>query len=452
MALSSSPKSNSSASKAPKPTYRRASSAGQARPSAKSGAAKPSLKPSKKPFSKKPTASAKQRGTAKAAGSSRPVATPKRAGASKVSPQVQASKPKRPVASKPAQASKLKQPATPKAGRSPLQAGGSTVSQKSTLRAAQVPHKVAKRRRSIKIPGFLKPIASVFSAVGRAIASVFSRIPLPHVSRGLVFGLLGGSLLAILAAFVIANSPIFAATDIQLKGSAHVEQETVSALAEVPDGTTLLNVNESAILESLKASPWVAGVDIQREWPHTLVITPVEHKVQAIAYITADEIAWGISEDGTWIAPLSLAIAVDADGNEVALNDDGSAPEGATQLSPSDAALRLAQEAGALILTDVPSDVNPKSGETVNYEVVLAGLAYAKGFSPEFVAQIKSLSVSSVESIAANLTSGVEVSLGEPENIVEKERVVTKLLEEREGVTYINVREPGAYTFRAAPQ
>ena len=38
-----------------------------------------------------------------------------------------------------------------------------------------------------------------------------------------------------------------------------------------------------------------------------------------------------------------------------------------------------------------------------------------------------------VEAISANLVSGVEVSLGKPQNIVEKERVVTKLLAEHQG-------------------
>ena len=73
----------------------------------------------------------------------------------------------------------------------------------------------------------------------------------------------------------------------------------------------MFNVDEKAIYDSLKAIPWVKGVDVKREWPHTLVVTPVERKMRAIAFITADEVAWAIGEDGTWIAPLSLVVAVD---------------------------------------------------------------------------------------------------------------------------------------------
>ena len=74
-----------------------------------------------------------------------------------------------------------------------------------------------------------------------------------------------------------------------------------------------------------------------------------------------------------------------------------------------------------------------------------------RGFSGEFLAQIKDISIPSVEAISANLDNGVEVSLGDSDDIAKKERVVTKLLSQVEGVTYINVRSPGNYTFRNAP-
>ena len=83
--------------------------------------------------------------------------------------------------------------------------------------------------------------------------------------------------------------------------------------------------------------------------------------------------------------------------------------------------------------------------------MVLAGLKYANGFSDAFKQQIQSLSLPSVDAITAYLTSGIEVALGEPTDIETKERVVTRLLEQQEGVTYINVRVPDSYSFRSAP-
>ena len=312
-------------------------------------------------------------------------------------------------------------PSSPTAGASP----------------AQQPVRAAKRN----------PLAAAASALG----ALLGRLPLPHVRKGIMAAAAAGLVALAVVAVVVVNSPLFAATQVTVNGSEHVPQAAAQQLVKVPDGATLFNVNENQILESLQANPWVVGVDIERSYPHGLTITPVERDVKAIAFITADNIAWAIGDDGAWIAPLSLSVAVDANGAEVQPSADGTLPEGAQQLSGLDAALAIAKRDGALLLTDVPSDTEPKAGEQVDSDVVSAGLAYAKGFSSEFVAQIKDLSVASVEAISANLTNGVEVSLGEPENITEKERVVTKLLSQETGVTYINVREPGAYTFRSAP-
>ena len=161
---------------------------------------------------------------------------------------------------------------------------------------------------------------------------------------------------------------------------------------------------------------------------------------------------------------MSLSVTVDADGNVIsdgvtdvssgqadAATDASKAPEGGTAYSGLDAALKLADQLGAELLVDVAADVNPVSGQPVTAKTVLAGLSYVNGFSREFLDQVKDISVSSVEAVSANLTSGVEVSLGSPEDISTKERVVTKLLAEQEGVTYVNVRTPGAYTYRSVP-
>ena len=437
MGSSFSRKSSSSASKTPKPTYRRASAAGKGQASARPAS---SVSP-KTPRPRTAPAKAVSRPAAKPRAVAKAVPAAKAAPGVKAAPKslksvgektVAGIKGAGKVAAKPIAKSSLKQAAP----------------------AVKIPASKLPKAASPKtgaVAGPKKAVSSAMASAASAAGGLAGRIPRPKINPGKALIVIGVVFALFLAGFILANSPLFAATDIQVKGSDHVEVETARALIEVPEGTTMFNVDEKAIYDSLKAIPWVKGVDVKREWPHTLVVTPVERKMRAIAFITADEVAWAIGEDGTWIAPLSLVVAVDAEGNEVALNDDGSVPEGAAQLPAFEAALRIAQDSGSLLLTDVPSDISPKGGEPVNAKVVLAGLDYANGFSDEFVAQIKDISVASVEAISANLVSGVEVSLGKPQNIVEKERVVTKLLAEHQGVTYINVREPGAYTFRSTP-
>lgn len=263
-------------------------------------------------------------------------------------------------------------------------------------------------------------------------------------------GKIAGGILAAVAvlaiiAIVVINSGLFAATDIQIHGSEHVTKHDAMQLINLPENTSLFNVDPDQITEGLKQNPWVSGVDVQRQFPHTLIITPAERKVIAIAYISSDDLAWAIGDDDTWIAPLSTSVEVDDQGNVI------TSGEGANTLTGIDAALTLAKHYGAVLLTDVSADVAPVSGQAVSSKAVKAGLDYARGFSSEFLDQVKDISTPSVEAISANLDNGVEVSLGDSDDIAKKERIVTKLLSQVEGVTYINVRSPGNYTFRNAP-
>ena len=73
----------------------------------------------------------------------------------------------------------------------------------------------------------------------------------------------------------------------------------MNRLLDVPEGSTLFNIDADALAGSLKRNPWVDTVDVQREFPHKLIITPKEYKVAAVVYIAADDIAWAVSDAGT---------------------------------------------------------------------------------------------------------------------------------------------------------
>ncbi|OUO22477.1 hypothetical protein B5F89_01190 [Collinsella sp. An307] len=408
MASSSNRKSNSSVSKASKPTFRRAGS--------KASAPRPQAAPAPVPRqAKKPISSYTARTRV-----GKPVMR-KRASAPAAKPLKQ-----KPAAQKPI-GSKLSTPAVaalkkPQRRMKPL----------TTVAAP------AKPAPAGKAASLLGRIGAVFAGIAHAIGSFASgKVIAIVVACALVLGV-GG--------VVLVNSPVFAATDVVIEGSEHVSTEAAQRLVTIPSGTTLFNVNADAITEALSENPWVTGVSIEREFPHTLRIKPEERTVAAIVYIPADDIAWAIGSDGNWIAPVSLSVSTDAEGNVV----EGTV-EGGQTLTGADAAHALARKDGAILFTDVPTDVEPSTGREVSSEVVLAGLAYANGFSPEFIAQIQSLSLPSVDAITAYLDSGIEVSLGAPDDIETKERVVTRLLEQQQGVTYINVRVPDNYTFRSAP-
>ena len=420
MASSSDRKLNSSASRASKPTFRRAGG----RSGAPSQPQRKSVMPSKPAGSVRPAkrpAAGSQLGGRPAAkkvarSAARPSVTPKPA---------MGAKPSRPIASpKPSLGAKATRP-----GR----ALGASKPRMLTSVSASAKSQSGKK-------GF-NPLSSIGALANHATGAASAVKGKGKIVGGIL------AVLAVLAvvAVVVINSGLFAATDIQIQGSEHVTRHDAIQLIDLPEDTSLFNVNPDQITEGLKQNPWVSGVDVQRQFPHTLIITPTERKVIAIAYISSDDLAWAIGDDDTWIAPLSTSVDVDDQGNVITTG------EGANTLNGIDAALALAKHYGAVLLTDVSADVAPVSGQAVNSKAVKAGLDYVRGFSSEFLGQVKDISTPSVEAISANLDNGIEVSLGDSDDIAKKERIVTKLLSQVEGVTYINVRSPGNYTFRNAP-
>ncbi len=420
MASSSDRKLNSSASRASKPTFRRAGgrSGAPSRPQRKSGAPSKSIGSTRS--TKRPAVGSQLGGRPAAKKMARPASRPS------VTPrQAMGAKPSRPMAS-------------------PKPSLGVTAARPSRTFGASKPRSLTSVPASAKLDSGKKginPLSSI-SAVANHAAGAVSAVK----GRGKILG----GILAVLAALavvaiVVINSGLFAATDIQIRGSEHVTKHDAIQLIDLPENMSLFNVDPNQITEDLKQNPWVSGVDVQRQFPHTLIITPTERKVIAIAYISSDDLAWAIGDDDTWIAPLSTSVDIDDQDNVTATG------EGADTLTGIDAALALAKHYGAVLLTDVSADVAPVSGQSVNSKAVKAGLDYVRGFSSEFLGQVKDISTPSVEAISANLDNGIEVSLGDSDDIVKKERIVTKLLSQVEGVTYINVRSPGNYTFRNAP-
>lgn len=420
MASSSDRKLNSSASRASKPTFRRAGG----RSGAPSQPQRKSAMPSKPARSvrpaKRPTAGSQLGGRPAAKKVARPVVRPS------VTPKpAMGAKPSRPMASaKPSLGAKATRP-----GRA---LGTSKPRMLTSVSASAKPQSGKKGSN---------PLSSV-GALANHAAGAASAVK----GKGKIVGGILAALAALaVVAVVVINSGLFAATDIQIRGSEHVTKHDAIQLIDLPENTSLFNVNPDQITEGLKQNPWVSGVNVQRQFPHTLIITPTERKVIAIAYISSDDLAWAIGDDDTWIAPLSTSVDVDDQDNVTATG------KGANTLTGIDAALALAKHYGAVLLTDVSADVAPVSGQAVNSKAVKAGLDYVRGFSSEFLGQVKDISTLSVEAISANLDNGIEVSLGDSDDIAKKERIVTKLLSQVEGVTYINVRSPGNYTFRNAP-
>ena len=219
-----------------------------------------------------------------------------------------------------------------------------------------------------------------------------------------IFALL---IVGIVAYFALRNSPAFEITKVEFEPTEHVAPEDVENLAQVSAGSTLLNVDTVAIEESLKKNPWVASASFEFEFPNTLRIIIEEQKLDALVLMSSGTVAWYLGEDGAWTEPVMI--------------------EAAEGQSVNDAALEIAKKDGCLLITDVPATIEPEAGS----------VATDASRAP------------SEENVSCVLDSGVEVSLGEPEEISQKEKIVEAFLEQHKGsVVFINVRMPSNPTFR----
>jgi cell division protein FtsQ len=245
-----------------------------------------------------------------------------------------------------------------------------------------------------------------------------------------VLGAVGAAaLVALVVVFVLSLTPAFTISHIDTDSTEHLSAEAIAKLANVGEGTTLLGVDTDAIESNVKKNPWVKSVSVTREFPDSLKLEVNEHDVEAIVVMASGDVAWYLSDDGTWIEPLSIS------------STDSS--------SSTDVALAKAMELGCLLIKDVPASVAPAAGSQATDDEIEAVLSYQKTFSSSFSSQVCSYSAASTQAISCILDSGVEISLGAPTNISTKESVASKILSDYDGqVTYINVRVPSQPSYR----
>lgn len=81
-----------------------------------------------------------------------------------------------------------------------------------------------------------------------------------------------------LAAWLIANSSLFATRDIRVLGNIRLTAREVQELAGVGVGDNLLRLGTDDAARSLEGSPWVAEASVRRSLPSTLVVRIVERR------------------------------------------------------------------------------------------------------------------------------------------------------------------------------
>ena len=97
------------------------------------------------------------------------------------------------------------------------------------------------------------------------------------VKMSLVFsGMVGTSLVFILAHDALTQSSCFSAQTIIVEGNHRLSKEAILKQADVKPGDNILDVNLKNVRYRLLANPWIAAADVGREIPDTIHIRVTE--------------------------------------------------------------------------------------------------------------------------------------------------------------------------------
>lgn len=238
---------------------------------------------------------------------------------------------------------------------------------------------------------------------------------------------------ALIAYVVLSATGAFAIKSISAKGVTHLTDQEMAQLANVSEGTTLLNVDADRIRQNLLQDAWVQSVAVNRIFPHTLELVVKERTIQAVIEVQANATAgsqqWAIASDGTWLMPIP---------------EEGS--EAAAATSP-----QVFEDAAAVMhVQNILVEAMPQIGEACTEENVNNALSIISGMSTELADQVKTIIATDADSSTLVLENGIEIAFGNTQNIRDKERVCLELMKQHEGsIAYINVRSVERPTWRS---
>lgn len=242
------------------------------------------------------------------------------------------------------------------------------------------------------------------------------------------------SLLAALAIGGIAayNSSLFTIESVAVSGVEHLTAAEMTAMANVPENTTLLRVDAAGIRERLMQNAWVADAEVKRVFPNTLELVVTERTITAVVEVPTEDAKsmkkWAIASDHMWLMPIP---------------DQDS--EAGKKTSP-----KVYEDAAAVLsITDVPYGTKAEIGAYCTDSNVNNALDIVSGMTTDLAGRVTKVSAAGAEETKLVLDNNVEIAFGKAEDIRDKERVVLKIMEDNPSVVYINVRVVDRPTWRA---
>jgi cell division protein FtsQ len=167
----------------------------------------------------------------------------------------------------------------------------------------------------------------------------------------------------------LCHSDFFQVTALKIEGNRMTSKEQIAALSGIDIHSNLLAINVSEIKSFLESHPWIARVEIIRDWPNRLLITVKEKK--PVALISKDTGLFYLDNKGMIIAAAAPSQELDfpvITGLETFSFNPGAANQLPDSLQQVMSLLKLADRNNTILPEQNISEINiSKSGELVLY-------------------------------------------------------------------------------------
>ena len=203
------------------------------------------------------------------------------------------------------------------------------------------------------------------------------------------------------AVYTVFFSPLLGVTSIAISGAPDPVAVKIRAAVDVPDGTPLARVDLDDVAAGVQAVPEVAAVEVARGWPDTLTIS-VTPRVP-VAVTSANGRFWLLDESG------DPYLAVDA------------------------------PPAGMINIQLVTPGVGDPS--------TVAALTVVASLTPEFRAQVASVSARTAFDVELTLADGKKIIWGGVPDSATKMQILPALLAAKDGTEY-DITDPTLVSVR----
>jgi len=203
------------------------------------------------------------------------------------------------------------------------------------------------------------------------------------------------------AVYAVFFSPLLGVTEVTVAGAPDPVAGKVQAAVDVPTGTPLARVDLDGIAARVEAIPEVAAVEVARGWPHTLTVT---------------------------VTPRVPVAVTSANGRFYLLDDSGD-PYLVVDAPPT----------GLVTVQLVAPGVGDPS--------TAAALTVAAALTPDFRAQVASISARTAFDVEVTMADGRKIIWGEATDSAKKMQILPALLAARDGTEY-DITDPTLVSVR----